>query len=233
MSNLIIKVSRYNSGTAFVQEYRLPYQPAKTAFWWLTKIREDLDSSLAFECSCRAGLCGACGIRLNGRSVLACAATINLSENSADLTCTIEPLNGFPIIRDLIIDWRPVMKRLKTKSPWLSQHQTDLRTSAGQSMEESAQIHSLAACMLCGICVSECPVISQGNFAEPFMFVKAYRLISDSRLNFEKRRQILQNVQPFLSYCLQCGRCRNACPKGISPAAAIIGLQKTLETQNL
>ncbi len=229
MSDIIIKVSRRNSETSFIQEYRLTYQPAKTVFWWLTKIKEEIDSSLAFECSCRSGLCGACGIKLNGHSVLACTTTLKLPQSSPNRTCTIEPLNGFPILRDLIIDWRSITDSLKIKSPWLSQQPNMLNTSI-QSKEESAHIHSLAACMMCGICVSECPIISQGHFIEPFIFVKAYRLISDSRINNQQRQQILQNVQPYLAYCIQCGRCGNACPKGISPAAAITCLQQAVNS---
>jgi len=230
MSDLVMEISRYKANTYFIQEYKLAYQEMKTIFWWLTKIKEELDSSLAFECSCCSGLCGACGIRVNGRSVLACKTILTPVLNySSVLKCKIEPLRGLPLLRDLMINWRPVTERLKKNYHWLVQEQDSMTTlQYSKSQEESTHDQSLAGCIQCGICASECPILSQDHFIEPFIFAKAYRLITDSRLDPSNRQSILENVQPFLSQCIHCGRCRDTCPKSVSPAAAIVSLKKHL-----
>jgi fumarate reductase iron-sulfur subunit len=64
-----------NSRPTFV-DYKLQETPGMTLFIALTKIREELDHDLSFDFVCRAGICGSCGMVVNGKPVLACRALI-------------------------------------------------------------------------------------------------------------------------------------------------------------
>lgn len=227
MKEIVLEINRFNGVNSFVQDYRLTYQPNKTFLWWLTRINEEMDASLTFPGSCRAGLCGGCGVLINGNSVLACETPLDPVLDYGFGKTRISPLQGFPVIRDLLIDWQPVMERHKEVCPWLNrEHDMMLDFNGRQSQAEFNEIRGLASCVTCGICASECPIMAGGRFLEPFVFVKAQRLIIDSRLSVENRQLIVQSLQAYLPHCIQCGRCKDACPKGISPAAAILFLQK-------
>ena len=227
MKKIVFAIARFDGSNSFIQEYQLTYQPKKTVLWWLTRISEELDVSLTFPGSCRAGLCGGCGVRVNDHSVLACETSLDPIIDCGTDIIRIAPLQGFPVIRDLLIDWQPVMEKQKQVCPWLSKNINMLIDyECRQSPAEFNGIKCPASCVTCGICVSVCPAMADGQFLEPFVFVKALRLILDSRLGVEKRHLIVCALQEYLPHCIQCGSCKNACPKMISPAAAILFLRE-------
>lgn len=69
----------------------------------LNYIYQNIDSSLAFRYSCRAGLCGACLLRVNGKNVMSC-------KELASEEMTIEPPRNHRVIKDLVVDFREKAK---------------------------------------------------------------------------------------------------------------------------
>ena len=71
----VIDVKRFdpeNNSKEYFQKYELDVDESSTILDALIKIREDLDGTLALRCSCRASICGSCGMRVNGSAKLVC-----------------------------------------------------------------------------------------------------------------------------------------------------------------
>lgn len=228
MSHLEFIISRFDGQKRWLQTYYLTYQPGRTVFWWLDAIKQEQDPSLTLAVSCRAGLCGACGVKVNGRPVLACDTQLDALLNGS-FSVKIEPLPGFPVIRDLLLDWRPATDSLKGIQPWLeAKPQFGCNGGCTQTTAEYQTIKPLVACIACGICAAVCPALTHDGFIEPFVLVKAQRVAADSRSSGASRQRVIGAVRKYLPNCLHCGLCEQACPKGVSPLKAIVELSKCL-----
>lgn len=216
MQQLVIKIERKFSDKTFWQEYSLDFQPNKSVFWWLNKISEQLDRTLAFECSCNAGLCGACAVMVNNQAVLSCKELINCTEQ-----LTIKPLANLPISKDLVIDWRDVDSRLREHTAWLFVDYNPTTDEYIMDSEVTALDKQLAGCINCGICVAVCPVFGKGGFEYPFVFCKGQRLMIDSNVPQQVQQQVKANLNMKAEKCIDCGACARNCPKGVDPAASI------------
>ena len=227
MSDIRFQIVRSTDDSSFIQEYRLPFQARKTIVWWLTTIQEELDSTLSFPVSCRTGLCGGCGLVINNKSVLACETMLEDVLGKDEAIVTIKPLQGFPVIRDLLVDWRPAGEHMRQVIPGdPSKQACDIRKESRLQPEVCRSLLSFGSCITCGLCVSECPAIRSGLFIEPYIFVKCWKLRVDSRVGEEYKQAIARNLQPHIPHCLKCGKCKAVCPRGLSPED-IIGQMET------
>ena len=73
-------------------------------------IQNHMDPTLAFRYSCRAGMCGTCSMRVNGKNRWTCRTTVK--SIGSDLL-TIEPLPHYPVIKDLAVDMSPFFDRYR------------------------------------------------------------------------------------------------------------------------
>ena len=222
MRNVRFQVARNDTGNFIVQEYCLPYQPQKTIVWWLTRIQEELDPSLAFPIACRAGLCGGCGLMINNRSVLACETMLDTFLTEGNDMVSLMPLRGFPVIKDLLVDWIPAKERMQQLAPWdHSGRVIDIRTDLALKPDACNSLMKLGSCITCGLCVSECPVRENGAFIEPYLFVKCHKILVDPRVDEVNKQAVISSLEPYLNWCIGCGKCTEVCPKGLSPKATI------------
>jgi succinate dehydrogenase/fumarate reductase iron-sulfur protein len=229
MKEITFEVSRYDGEHTFVQNYQTSYLSGKTVLWWLKRIREEQDHSLTFTVSCGAGRCGACALTVNGKAVLACETALDALVDRVPLHVRIEPLRHFPLVRDLMVDWRPAMARLRTIHPWLDpQDCFTPHTGCQQTPLEFQSVKANCACIGCGICASVCPALDDEGFLEPLIFVQAQRIITDSRASDRSRTAVLQAVEAYVANCRQCGLCARACPRGLSPLQAIMRLRNAM-----
>lgn len=216
MEKLLIKIERKAQNRIYWREYSLDFQAGKSVFWWLKHIQEEIDTTLAFECSCNAGLCGACALRVNDRAVLACKELVSNSD-----TLTIRPLAHLHVAKDLVIDWGRIERRLRSSNRWLF---TDYEPMSNNYLLDVANTDldkKLANCISCGICVSVCPVMKREGFEYPFIFCKAHRLILDPNVPQELRKAIQSNLEDKADNCIGCGACDRNCPKGVSPSISV------------
>src|SRR5262247_2862407 len=77
---------------------------------------DGLDGSLSYRWSCRMGVCGSCGMMVNGDPKLTCAAFL---KDYAPGPVRVEPLANFPVERDLVINMDDFMHKLKEVKPWI------------------------------------------------------------------------------------------------------------------
>src|SRR5262245_55609125 len=115
MSDTItLEVFRYgpdNESESVFQSYDVRLSNDWVVLGALNYVKDYLDGSLAFRWSCRMGVCGSCGMMVNGNPELTCATFL---QKFAPGPIRIEPLDNFPVIRDLIIDMSSFMHKLKS-----------------------------------------------------------------------------------------------------------------------
>ena len=180
-----LKIHRFVEGKKWVQDYKLTVKTGMTVLEALTEVKEKQDPTLSFTCSCRSSICGACAVRVNGNAELSCEVLVEtLMKRYKTDTLVIEPLGNFKVIRDLVVDWDPKYATIKKIKPVIEpKKEFSLETGCKQSPEEFNKFKKYAKCILCGSCVSECnkSALNQEDFLSPFVFVKAERLVADSR----------------------------------------------------
>jgi len=97
-------------------DFSLPYSVGMTVLDGLKLIKESRSASLAWRSSCRMGVCGSCGMFINGRPRLACNTQI--AELGTSLV-TVAPLPNFHIIRDLVPDLSPMFDAHVALMPYI------------------------------------------------------------------------------------------------------------------
>lgn len=228
--NVTLNVHRFVDNQKWTQEYSVPLSVGMTVLEALTYIKEKIDPTLSFTCSCRSSICGACAVRVNDNAELSCEVLVEtLMQRYNTQLLTIKPLGNFKVIRDLIVDWDPKYARLKKIKPTVEpKDEFSVEKGCKQTPAEFNKFKKYAGCILCGSCVSECNknALNESDFLDPFVFVKAERLVADSRDKNPKEH--LQAVQDAgLWRCFNCQECTAKCPKGLDPAGAIEKLKET------
>lgn len=224
-----LNIHRFVEGRTWVDSYHVPVTTGLTILGALTQIKEQQDPTLSFTCSCRSSICGACSVRVNGNAELSCEVLVeDLLARYQTEELTIEPLGNFRVIRDLIVDWDPKYARIKKIKPAL--HPKDeftAETGCIQSPEDFNKYKKYAGCILCGSCVSECNknTLNQEDFLDPFAFVRAEKLVADSRSK-SPEEHLKAVVDAGLWRCFNCQECTAKCPKGLDPAGAIEKLKE-------
>lgn len=188
---------------------------------------KDMDPTLTFRRSCREGICGSCGICLQGVNCLACITAI-----PATKTITIMPLPHMYVIKDLVVDMSHFIKGYNSIRPYLVRDKTiPLGTGQyAQSIEDNKKMIGLYECVLCACCSTSCPSYwwNGRRFLGPASLLHAYRWIIDSRdSDTEKRMNDLKD--DFRAFrCHTIMNCALVCPKGLNPAVQIAKLKRLI-----
>jgi len=100
----VVEVQRYRpeqEAEPVWESYEVPYEPNWMVLDALNYIKDELDGTLSYRWACRMGVCGSCGMLVDGEPVLTCATYM---EEIVPGPVRIEPLRGFPVdIRGLSI----------------------------------------------------------------------------------------------------------------------------------
>src|SRR5574340_936036 len=91
-------------------EFQIPVQKCTTILEAILYVKQNFDHSVAVRYSCRQASCGSCGMKINGRPSLACYTKV--SELDSNIV-TVEPMNNYPIIRDLTVDFKQLFSTHK------------------------------------------------------------------------------------------------------------------------
>ena len=193
----------------------------------LIKIKNEVDTTLAFRRSCREGICGSCAMNIDGTNTLACLKPID--EVSGDVK--IYPLPHMEVIKDLVPDLSTAYGQLEAIEPWLkTKTPPPPDTERRQSVDERAKLDGMWECVLCFSCSTSCPSYwwNGDRYLGPAILLQAYRWIADSRDEYTGER--LDNLEdPFRLYrCHTIMNCTKTCPKGLNPAKAIAEIKKMM-----
>jgi len=139
-----------------VQTYELTEAPGMTLFIALNEIRETQDPSLQFDFVCRAGICGSCGMLINGRPGLACRT---LTQN-LDAAIMLAPLPVFELIGDLSVNTGKWMRGMNERvRAWVHMKETEAELDCLEEVMDpglAEQVYELNRCIECGCCVAGC-----------------------------------------------------------------------------
>ena len=233
-----LKVVRENpatkSGRSY-QEFAVPYEAGMTVLNALLYAKEHFDHSIAIRYSCRMASCGSCGMTINGVPRLACYTQIT---ELPQTTITVGPLDHYPLVRDLVTDFRDFFDKHKSVTPFLlrkdSQEQIAPTSEFAQSPEELNSFLQFSYCIKCGLCNAACPTLSNDSlFTGPQALAQAYRYVADSRDEGANQRLTAIDREHGIWRCHFAGSCSFVCPKGVDPALAIQKLRRlTLSKSN-
>ena len=192
----------------------------------LFKIKNEIDSTLAFRRSCREGICGSCAMNIDGTNTLACTKAIEDVKGPVQ----IFPLPHLEVIKDLVPDLTLFFAQHQSIEPWLQTESPSPETEWKQSREDRAELDGLYECILCACCSTACPSYwwNSERYLGPAALLQARRWVVDSRDEATgERLDALED--PFKLYrCHTIMNCVQVCPKGLNPAKAIAELKKLM-----
>lgn len=215
-----VRVQRFNpekDTKPYYQEYTAEVEPTDRVLDALNYIKWYHDGTLTFRRSCAHGVCGSDAMRINGRNRLACKVLIK------DLgpKITVEPLLGFRIIRDLVVDMEPFFAQYRAIMPYLINDEPPPVRERLQSPEERERYDDTTKCILCACCTSACPIFWTTEWLGPAAIVNAHRFLFDSRDRATEERLAILNQKFGVWRCRTIFNCTEACPRGIQVTNAI------------
>ena len=219
-----LEVTRYRpeqESEPTAQTYEVPYRKDWVVLDALNYIKDQQDGSLSFRWSCRMGVCGSCGMMVNGEPKLTCAAFLS---DYFPGPVRVEPLQFFPIIRDLVVDISDFLGKLKRVKPWIVR-QEEQPLEQGEYKQTPAQLdlykqHSM--CINCMLCYAACPIYAlEPGFVGPAAIALAQRYNLDSRDFGAQERLDILSGKGGIWECTFVGECTRVCPKHVDPAGAI------------
>jgi succinate dehydrogenase / fumarate reductase iron-sulfur subunit len=191
----------------------------------LDLIKDKQDGTLAYRKSCRMMICGSCGMRMDGRAVLACKERMKPIADAGHVP-VISAMGNMPVLKDLVVDMDPFWNKVRSVKPWLDPgYDEPTEKERIVSQQKMNVIHKEALCIMCGCCVSECNSMeSDPEFTGPAALAKGFRFVGDARDNAEVERLNTMNSEHGIWDCTRCYFCNERCPKGVDPRDAIAKL---------
>jgi fumarate reductase iron-sulfur subunit len=219
-----LSVARYRpekESEPSVQTYEVPFRKDWVVLDALNYIKDKLDGSLSFRWSCRMGVCGSCGMTVNGQPRLTCASFL-AAEPPGPIR--VEPLRYFPVVRDLVVDITDFLTKLKKVKPWIVR-QEEKPLAEGEYRQTPDQLDAykqFSMCINCLLCYSACPIYGlEPTFIGPAAIALAQRYNQDSRDEGSAERLEILSHHDGMWQCTFVGECTKACPKHVDPAGAI------------
>ncbi len=215
---LKFNIFRYNpqdpASVPHMESFVLEESASMTLFIALNRIREEQDPSLQFEFCCRAGICGACAMVINGRPGLACHT------KTKDLPSEINlmPLPVFKLVGDLTVDTGTWFRRMYGKvESWVHTSKEFDPDSIEECMEneEAEAIYELDRCIECGCCVAACGTARlRDDFLGAVSLNRVARFVVDPRDERTDRDyfEIIGNDKGIFG-CMGLLACEDICPK--------------------
>lgn len=212
------------------ERFDVPVVPGMTVLEGLHWIKEHKGPSLAMRFSCRMGVCGSCGMLINGVPRLACNTQIlHVTES----LLTVAPLPNFRIIKDLVPDLMPLFDKHTHVMPHIvrdeDEEQMESTGEYFQSPEELVEYLQFSYCIKCACCMAACPTLAtDDDYLGPQALPQSYRYSIDTRDTGFKQRVERVSASNGVSRCHYAGECSHVCPKGVDPARAIQLLKRRL-----
>src|SRR3954465_10170160 len=229
-----LRLRRYDpeSGDApYWDEHTIQLGPHRSVLEGILQAKARFDGSIGIRCSCRAAICGSCGVRINGQPGLACHTHLDKAQASSkhDGAIVVEPMGNMPVIKDLIVDMDAVhWKKIQRVTPWLINSEPIPEREYIVPHENMVDVTQSMACIQCGACVSDCLSMEVDPlFIGPAALAKAYRFVGDPRdgHHAERLRDLAEDEHGIYD-CTHCFNCIEACPKGVAPMSQIMRLRR-------
>ena len=224
MNSVAVEVLRYRPETEeepSFEVFDVPYEDNWMVLDAINHIKDQMDGTLSYRWACRMGVCGSCGMMVNGKPVLTCATYV---EDVLPGPVRVEPLRGFPVVRDLVTDIRDFMVKLQRVKPWIIREEEKPLAEGEylQTPEELQDYKQYSMCINCMLCYAACPIYElDPEFIGPAAIALAQRYNLDSRDQGREERMDVLSQHDGMWGCTFVGDCSVVCPKKVDPAGAI------------
>ena len=228
------KVFRFNADEDYLpyyENYEMDVTSEEVVLDVLNRIKWVHDGSFSYRRSCRHGICGACAIKVNGRSTLACKESMTKMIEFWGTEMTIEPLSIKRAVKDMIVDKGDFWEKHDAVKPFLiSDVEEHPEHEHLVTPDEAEALNEADLCIQCGACHYACPVVAVNeDFFGPAAFAKAYRFEADVRDDAHTTRLIeLHEEKQGVWDCVKCMECAEVCPKEVDPISKITSLHNML-----
>ena len=210
--------------------YRVNVEPTDRVLDALHAVKWYHDGGLAFRRSCAHGICGSDAMMINGKNRLACKVLVK--ELSPPII--VEPMRGFPVVKDLIVDMEAFFQKYKRVLPHLEAPEPAPERERLQSPEQRERFDDTTKCILCGACTTACPSFwANQDYLGPAAIVQAHRFLFDSRDQAAEARLAVLNERSGVWRCRTIFNCTDACPRGINVTKAIGEVKQLLLKRGL
>ena len=225
--DVALKIWRYDpeSGERELREYEVDAPEWACLLDVLDLIKDKVVGTLAYRKSCRMMICGSCGMRMDGRAVLACKERMKPIADAGHVP-VISAMGNLPVLKDLVVDMAPFWNKIRAVKPWLDPGYDEVAEKERiVSQQQVNVINKESLCIMCGCCVSECNSMeSDPEFLGPAALAKGFRFVGDVRDHGEVARLNELNQDHGIWDCTRCYFCNERCPKGVDPRDAIAKL---------
>jgi len=205
----------------FFQTYSVPVEDEWVVLDALNYIKDELDRTLSYRWSCHMFVCGSCAMMVNGEPKLSCKAFL---QDYPSGKIRVEPLQNFPIERDLVIVQDDFIEKLTAVKPYLMP-KTEKTVEQGEYLQTPAELKKYkqySLCINCLCCYAACPQYGlEPSFVGPAALALAHRYNTDSRDAGPAARGELVAAHEGVWACSFVGACSVVCPKDVDPAGAI------------
>ena len=233
---IVLRVSRYypeQGKEPTEQVYMVPFRDDWVVLDALNHIKDHIDGTLSYRWSCRMGVCGSCGMMVNGEPKLTCATF--LRDYFPD-EVRVKPLSNFPIVRDLVVELDDFLGKIQAVKPWIIRKE-EKSVEEGEYLQTPNQLDEFkqfSMCINCALCYSACPVYGpESDFLGPAALALAYRYNLDSRDEGQEDREDVTASREGIWNCTFVGECSAVCPKDVDPAVAIQRTKATITSNRI
>ncbi len=225
------KIKRFNpekDPQPFWGEYTAQVELTDRVLDGLNYIKWNIDGSLTYRRSCAHGICGSDAVAINGRNRLACKFLMKEALKESRVI-TVEPLRGFPVVKDLVVDMEGFFAKFRSVKPYLINGDPEPSRERLQSPAQRERFDDTTKCILCAACTTACPTFwADKEYVGPAAIVQAHRFIFDSRdQGAEERLAILSDAGGVFT-CRSIFNCVDACPRGIDITRAIYEVRQAM-----
>lgn len=176
-----------------------------------------------WEAVCLEEVCGSCSFVINGRARQGCTALVDQLLRESPVI-TLQPMNKFPIVRDLFVDRSRMFAALKQVKAWIPvDTYGDVGDGPVVSPETQEVRYAISRCMTCGVCLQVCPQVNDhSKFIGPQAIAQAVLFNEHPTGKLSARERLEALMMPGgVSDCGNAQNCVKACPKSVPLTWAI------------
>lgn len=217
---------RVRRGEVF-QTFAVARRPNQTVLDVVTEIQREQDPTLAYRFACRVGMCGSCGMTVNGRPRWTCRTRV--AEAATGDALVLEPLRNLPVVKDLAVDMEPFFEKWRRAHGYFEPGEAPPDDFAPVRPDEPERRKADAGieCINCGVCYAACDVVAWNpDYLGPAALNRAWTLVNDVRDRGQEARLAAVAGDAGCHSCHSHMSCTEHCPKALSPTFAIAGLKR-------
>ncbi|MEO0672891.1 MAG: succinate dehydrogenase/fumarate reductase iron-sulfur subunit [Pseudomonadota bacterium] len=207
--------------------YDVPRQANQTVLDVVTHIQREIDPTLSYRFACRVGMCGSCGMTVNGRPRWTCRT--HVATVVEDNTLRLGPLANLPLIKDLVVDMTRFFEKWQRAGGAFVPSRTRDDDIERISPDTPGRVAADAAveCINCGVCFAACDTVRWNDvYLGPAALNRSWTLVNDTRDGGQAARLQKIAAEGGCTACHSHQSCEQHCPKGLNPTASIAGLKR-------